>query len=95
MQEIGFWIPINDKINLYPKHWTMPPWRTMKRVQIPQALKVESSIILLSLSVAALVERAVINYKKVTNGQGCAEDSGPGTWHCNAAREKLVKSRLC
>jgi len=42
-------------------------------------MAVESCIIVLSLSVAALFERAVINYKKMTNGQGYAESSGPGS----------------
>lgn len=67
----------------------------MKSVKIPQTTNVESCLIVLSLPVAALLERAVINYKKMTNGQGYAEGNGPDTWHCNAAGEKLVKSRLC
>lgn len=57
----------------------MPSCQTVGSVKIPETMTVESCIIVLSLSVAALFKRAVINYKKMTNGQGCAESSGPGT----------------
>lgn len=48
------------------------------KVKIPITVNGESCIIHVLFSVAALAERAVINYKEMTNGQGSAEGSGPG-----------------
>lgn len=80
MQETGLWIPISDKTNFIPKTLDNAPLENNEwRVKIPETMNIESHIIVLSLLVAALVERAVINYMKMTNGQGCAEGGGPGT----------------
>lgn len=80
MQETGLWIPISDKTNFISKTLDNAPLENNEwRVKIPETMNIESHIIVLSLLVAALVERAVINYMKMTNGQGCAEGGGPGT----------------